>query len=264
MSPEISPVQSEVANQAEVRLQAIVERSGLAEKYHGVAFAALDHYQVNKLHHNQAHMFEVTEKVLDLFDEFGEIFDLTDEDRHALTLAALWLDADYHLPPDKAYATKESRSAHVFFSQITQEVEGGESWDTLLFAGKVASLIESTEPGRKVEYGTAAYLLNRADLNNLAGTREETALRSGKFFIEYLISQGKQATESAQDALDEHSDKLKQWCAETRYSLNALVTEKQLPRNTRTRIDTIAPHLVKEALKKMAQPTVSETDETKS
>lgn len=263
MSHEAIPQRS-LEQHTDERLQTLCIRAGLDQKYHEAAHDASNHYIVNKLYHNLDHMFEVTEKVLDLFDEYGEAFALSTDDRQQLFLAALWHDADYHLPMDETFLSKEQRSARLVYDALTKDQDQDPQWETIVFAGGVASLVLSTEPGRKIKYGTAAYLLNRADLNNLTGTKEDDLLKSGKFFIEQLMAQGAQTTESAQEALEGHSDTLRKWCLSTRYHLEELVRAKQLPEITESRIHQIVPRLVKKALATLAQGEFQQdnTDET--
>lgn len=252
------------AQEVEGRFNAIVTVWNLDERYHPAARLAMDHYVQNGLYHNLNHMFEVTERVLALFDEYQEHedFDLTMQDRQELLMAALWHDADYHLPiGNSVEESKEYRSATLAFNAITSTSEPKGSWENTAFAGGVAYLILSTQADKQVEYGTAAYLLNTADLDNLTGTTQETLLKSGKFFIEQLMADGKQATASAQEALDAHSDTLRSWCLKARARLNLLAEAKQLPEDINKRITQITPGAIKGVLAKLALQETAQNEQ---
>lgn len=206
------------------RLRLLVERSGLDERLHSVAYDALNWYSPDLPYHNVEHMFEVTERTIALCDEHR----LIGMDRSALILAALWHDAAYPIPLEDFEVSKEHRSAELAFNTIMSLAEGAESENATYFeivAEWTATLIISTHADH-IPLNIYEEILNQADTANLSGESPRMLQNSGMLFVESQMLAGEKIVGSVEDYIAGKYQELNDWCTSAQGILTKIIENK--------------------------------------
>lgn len=208
----------------EDRLRDLIEKSGLDIRLHEVACEALNHYTAELPYHNVEHMFEVTENTIALCDQYQVI----GTDRSTLILAALWHDADYHIPLDNYEISKEHHSAQLCFNAVMGAAQDATPDDREYLEAVAewsASLIISTHADR-VPADIYEQILNQADTANLSGDSPRMLQNSGMLFVESKILAGEEILGSIEDYVSTRAQELSDWCTSTQGILSKIIQNK--------------------------------------
>lgn len=203
------------------RLEALLFASSIEAKWYPVASRAIEYYREDLPYHNVDHMFEVTEGTLIACDEL----EVDGIERTALVLAALFHDADYDLPLEDGYRSKEHRSAVIAHAEIMRNPDTIQDTETSQLADMVHDLILSTHedhvPQNKLER-----ILNNADIANVITGGIDMYRKTGAFYLEHLILTSQTVYTDLAATIQRNTSGFGSWLQEATRHLEVLAQNK--------------------------------------